>query len=109
METADKFGQIVSSRFAAVLFGNAELTDFELIAPESLSAETQAALVARGFESIGAIGVVDGKFRSALTVPLDDSTADTLAAAFVQYMVPKLVPLVADKLCMKELPDAREN
>ena len=113
MKTLDKFEQLATdSTLTAVILGNPGLTDFELIPPEPLSAEAQAAFHSRDFGFIGVVGVVGGKFRTALAVPLDDATADALAAAFVQYVVAKLKLNTKDVTWFENLwalPDSREN
>jgi hypothetical protein len=104
MKTLDKFQQLVwDSPLAAIILGNPGLTDFELTAPEPLSAETEAGFHARGLEFIGVTGLVDGQFKSALAVPLDDDAVSAIAAAFVQYVVTKLGTKGVT------LRDAREN
>jgi hypothetical protein len=88
----DKFEQLVSDSplLAAVILGNPALTQFDLIAPETLSAETEADLQARGMGFIGVTGVVAGQFRCELAVPLDDAAVDAIAQAFIQHVVVKL-------------------
>lgn len=78
----------METNLTAVILGNPALTEFELIAPEH-SAE-RAAHEARGFEYIGEIGAVDGRFRTKFSVPLDNLTVDALAQAYVQFVVSKL-------------------
>jgi hypothetical protein len=111
MKTLDKFEQLASdSTLTAVILGNPALTDFELIAPAPLPPETQAKFHARNFGFIGVVGVVEGRFRTALAVPLDDATAEALAAAFVQYVVAKLnTKDVTWFENLWALPDSREN
>jgi hypothetical protein len=85
----DKFTALADvAQFATVILGN-QANEFELVRLESvpLSPEEATALQTRGMGFVGLLGLVDGKFRSALAVELDAATTAAIAQAFVESMV----------------------
>jgi hypothetical protein len=121
----DKFQQVAyESTFAAVVLGNLQTSDFELVClaveevdPPSL----QAVRMSRGLCFLGIVGMdANGQFRSALEVPLPDSTTSLLAQAFSQLAAARFAPAPNSLLQPKgdsadwierlhSLPDMREE
>ena len=81
---------VFESQFTAVILGNPQTFDYELIEPVPVSPETQANLSARGMCFIGCVGLVGGQFRTALSVPIDDRAITFLTQAFVGFLSAKL-------------------
>jgi hypothetical protein len=97
----DKFEALAAEApLGAVIFGNAQLTDFDLIdlSAAPISPDKAAAIQAGNMYFVGVVGLVDGKFRTALAVPLDADTTSVLAAAFVELVAVKLTKPASDRV-----------
>ena len=86
METRDKFEELAAvAACAVVVLGNGR--EFELIDLDTERdeiKEQKGRLSGSGFEFVGVIGLVDGRPKSALAVPLDHVTTAALSQAFVR-------------------------
>jgi hypothetical protein len=85
----DKFRQLcLDAPIAVVILGNPETSDFELIDLDfdRLPNERVCALQERGMEFCGVLGLVKGRPRVALALPLGAEIIATLSAAFVQRL-----------------------
>jgi len=88
----DKFQTLVTEATLAVeVLANADMTDIEMLPsrPNSLGAEKIDELARlwafRGLRWIGTIGIIDGRVRAAVAVPLDPLRISALSAAFIAY------------------------
>jgi hypothetical protein len=121
----DKFEALyMDAQLAVSILGNADVTDIEMLPmkPYELSPEKIQELViqwaGRGLRFIGAIGIVDGKPRTALAVPLDDRRISALSQAFIAYCEVLLSGSVEEQQkgdsvtwlhALHSLPDTRMN
>lgn len=121
----DKFEALaMEAQLAVCVLGNADVTDMELLLakPNGLSPEKIRELsiqwAARGLQFIGMIGVVDGKPRTALAVPLDERRIAAISQAFISYCEVVLSDNVAERQkgdsvawlhALHSLPDTRMN
>jgi hypothetical protein len=80
----DKFEQLAwDATYSAGLLGNG--TEFELVdIPLKSLSEQLIKWQSKNFGFIGIIGIVNGRPKVALALPLDDATISALSAAFVQ-------------------------
>jgi hypothetical protein len=85
MNKLDKFEQLAcDATYSAGILGNG--TEYELVdmplkkSEEQLTKESQS----KNFGFIGIIGIVGGRIKVALALPLDEMTIDALSQAFAQ-------------------------
>jgi hypothetical protein len=87
MRQLDRFEQLVfDSQFAVGIFGNPELSDFELMrvtspGPGHYDRDKLGRMV-----FVGVMGLCTGVPRSVLAVPLDEAATSALAQAFLSYL-----------------------
>jgi hypothetical protein len=86
----DKFEAIAGyAAHPVCILGNLQTSDFELMDvrdPEPLSEDTIHEIRRRGLRFIGAVGIVEGKPRTALDEPLDEATKFALSMAYLQFV-----------------------
>ncbi len=84
----DKFQAVMwDSTFALILLANEDTQDWELIEPQPVPTDAAQTYAERGLSFAGVFGVVNGKPRSELSMPLEDVTIDRIAAEFVARFV----------------------
>lgn len=80
----EKFEQLLAdSAFSRLILGNEAASDFLLIEDRPWSDEAQSDIERRGLRFVGVLGVVQGRPKSALAVPMDEATITRLAQDFV--------------------------
>lgn len=119
METRDKFTHLLdSAQYAVGILGNPALTEFELVDLDagSLSDERTHQLRDAGYFFVGAIGIVDGLPKAALSEPLAPVQVSAISQAFVALVENKINKTLAANAedvawlnRLWQLPDMREN
>jgi hypothetical protein len=85
MDGLDKFEKLTAeSQFTLVLLANEESGDFELIDPQPVPEDRAKTFAERGLTFGGVLGVVSGKPRSALAMPLDGETVTRIVGEFTR-------------------------
>jgi hypothetical protein len=84
----DKIEQIANdSQIAVAIIGNPRTGDFELLDLKvPCSEERRLVLVGRGMFFCGISGIVNGVPQTSLETPLDNTTVDAVAAAFLVHI-----------------------
>lgn len=79
--------RITSGGCPVALFGNTDSAEYELLKlPGDNPVEYGRRMAARGLTFIGAIGIVDGEWKSALLTPVDDSAVNSIAKAYCKIV-----------------------
>jgi hypothetical protein len=98
----DKFETVVLEcpKFAAVVLGNVDLTEFELlpVGGPTMGTDAADAIRVRGLGFIGVIGLgTDGEFRSALDREIGPGATRAIAHAFTQDVAARAGLLQSEK------------
>lgn len=81
----DKFSRLLAeSRFSMFILGNGATSDYTLAPARPLPEAVRRDFTKRGLTFVGILGVVDGQPRSALAVPLTDTTIARLSQEFIR-------------------------
>src|ERR1700721_4197380 len=90
----DKFQQLVAeAEYAVFVLVNEETGDFALIGPQDvLEDASRMTYGERGLSFGGVFGLVSGKPKSALSVPLDDVTITNIAGGFTRRWAAHFIP-----------------
>lgn len=79
----DKFEKLASeASFMLILLANESTGDWVLLSPEPVPADMDRTYKERGLCFAGVLGVVAGKPRTALDMPLDDATITAITQEF---------------------------
>ena len=119
MRTLDKFEKIAwDAQYAVAIIGNPASSRFALLDLDSpCSEETRQELADTGCYFLGAIGIVEGLPKVALSEPLEPSATSAISQAFLQLVERRLNANLIERLAgdvqwlenLYRLQDGREN
>jgi hypothetical protein len=104
----DKFTQLLSaSQFTRFVFGNNGTSDYVLADALPLSSDSRREVERRALTFVGVLGIVHGRPKSALAVPVDAATINAISQTFVRSALAE--PAVAEQLLAVHLAQASSN